>query len=273
MPLENASGRAPAVGRAIRTLDLLAEAHAVPQSLSDIARALGAAKSSTLNICAALEEGGLIQRTDTGYVLGRRVVELGGAYLQSFEPVQEFYRVCAASEVLNHELCQLAVLDGTHVLYLATHVGRAPFRLSASVGARYPASITAVGNALLAELPPEEIARRFADDDTRPSFTNASVTALSGLQAKLEQTRARGYSLDQGEVYPSVVGVAIVVPPGTSGEVSLALGASMLEDTATAGNRQRVVDELRRAGERMSNPMNLSANAQGLEGVLGGGAG
>lgn len=176
--------KAPAVSRAVRILDILGEA-AGAVTLSELARALGAAKSSTLNVCGALEEGGLIRRTEAGYQLGRRIVELGGDYLRSFDPVLEFYRACAESEVLSNERCQLAVLDGTNVLYLATHVGRAPFRFSAGIGSKYPASITAVGVALLSHLPDSEIATRFADEATRPSFTDRSVTDLDALRRKL----------------------------------------------------------------------------------------
>lgn len=253
---ESPGDKAPAVSRAVRILDLLG---AAPEAvtLSELARALGAAKSSTLNVCGALEAGGLIRRTEAGYQLGRRVVELGGDYLRSFDPVLEFYRACAESEVLSAERCQLAVLEGTDVLYLATHVGRAPFRFSAGIGSKYPASITAVGVALLSLLPPDEIAARFADDRTRPSFTDRSTTDLSELQLKLVQTRERGYSIDHGEVYPGLAGAAVVVPPQSSGEVPIALGVSLVESRASDHALHSVVDALRAVARRMSNPMNL----------------
>lgn len=254
--------KAPAVSRAVRILDILgAAADAV--TLSELARALGAAKSSTLNVCGALEEGGLIRRTDAGYQLGRRVVELGGDYLRSFDPVLEFYRACAESEVLSGERCQLAVLEGTSVLYLATHVGRAPFRFSAGIGSKYPASITAVGVALASQLSEAEVAQRFADEATRPSFTERSVTSLAELQRKLAETRERGYSIDHGEVYPGLAGVAVVVPPQSSGEVPIALGASLVESRASDVALHHVVDALRAVAARMSNPMNVQPRALG----------
>lgn len=257
------SEKAPAVTRAVRILDILGQS-ADAVTLSELARALGAAKSSTLNVCGALEEGGLIRRTDAGYQLGRRVVELGGDYLRSFDPVLEFYRACAASEVLSTERCQLAVLEGTNVLYLATHVGRAPFRFAAGIGSKYPASITAVGVALLSQLPADEIARRFADDETRPSFTDRSTTSLAELQHKLDETRERGYSIDHSEVYPGLAGAAVVVPPQSSGEVPIALGASLVESRASDSALHRVVDALKEVATRMSNPMNLQPLALGI---------
>jgi IclR family transcriptional regulator, blcABC operon repressor len=246
---------APAAARAVAILTLLAEAHGAPLGLAEIARALGIAKSSTFNLCAVLEDGGLVQRGDAGYTLGRRTVELGGAYLATFDQVREFYKICSDSDRLSHELLQIAVLDGTDVLYLARHEGRAPLRLSASIGDRYPASVTAVGNALLALLDPDEVAARFAEPRTLPALTDRSTTTLAGLQKKLAATRRRGYAIDDGEVHPSVYGVAMVIPPRASGEAPLSIGVSMMKPASTEADREAVIEELRSAVNRLSNPM------------------
>lgn len=253
---------APAVTRAVRILSLLADSHGVPQPLSDIARALGAAKSSTSNVCTVLEESGFIQRRDNGYVLGRRNVELGGAYLRTFDQFREFYRICTESPVLSRELVQLAILIGVDVLYLARHAGSAPLRLSASIGDRFPASLTAVGNALLAELPAEEVDARYADAPDFPQLTTRSIRTLTDLQAKLEETRVRGYALDVGGVFPNVVGMALVVPPLRSGVQTLAIGVSLISAGGAAelppGRRDAVVAALRDAAVQLSNPLSLS---------------
>ncbi len=149
---DRTSGNAPAVTRAVRILGLLADTPRQVRTLTEISRELGLAKSSVSNLCVALEEGGLIRRAGGGYLLGRRTVELGGAFLTGFDQIREFYRVCEDSEVLRRQLVQIAMLDGAGVLYLAVHEGRERFPLSANVGDRYPASATAVGTALLSEL-------------------------------------------------------------------------------------------------------------------------
>jgi IclR family transcriptional regulator, blcABC operon repressor len=250
---------APAVTRAVRILSLLADSRGVPQPLTEIARALGAAKSSTSNVCAVLEESGLIQRRDTGYVLGRRTVELGGAYLAGFDQVREFYRICSGSAVLSHELVQIAVLDGTDVLYLARHEGRAPLRLSAGIGDRFPAALTAVGNALLAELPAAEVDARYGSAPPLPRLTDRSTRTLEDLHAKLAATRARGYAVDDGEVFPNVTGLALTVPARLSGEQTLAIGVSTIDvgagPASAAEHREAVLAALREAVERLSNPM------------------
>ncbi len=59
---------APAVTRSIRLLGLLADAGG-PRTLTELAGELGLAKSSTANLCLALEAGGMVDRTPQGYRL------------------------------------------------------------------------------------------------------------------------------------------------------------------------------------------------------------
>lgn len=253
-PKINSTSGAPAVTRAAAILTLLAETGAA-LNLTDIARALGLAKSSTFNLCNALEEAGLIARHDTSYFLGRRLVELGGAYLRTFDVVREFYRQCAESVVLSHELLQLAVLDGTDVLYVARHEGRAPLRLSATIGDRFPASITAVGNILLAQLDPAIVLDRYRDTSRLAQWTPNSVSTVAGLMAKLDRARKLGYSVDNGETNAAVVGMAVLVSPRTSAEERFALGVSLFMSDEIEERQERVLPELRRVAENLSNPM------------------
>lgn len=248
------SPQAPAVLKAIRILDLLAANPSRAKMLTDIARELGLAKSSTSVLCASLEEGGLIRRTESGYLLGRRVVELGSAYLAGFDPTREFYRLCEDSPVLSRQLVQLAMLDRDRVLYLAVYEGRERFPLSASVGDRYPASATAVGSALLSELTRESIDSLFRDQSHLISLTNRSTPDLESLQRKVDQTRTQGYAIDDGEVHASVYALAVLVPSNQSGQPSFALGASLVHPNDTLKEREDVLAALRSAALELVRP-------------------
>lgn len=254
-PKITSTSGAPAVTRAAAILTLLADT-GTGLSLTDIARALGLAKSSTFNLCNALEEVGLLaRRGDSTYYLGRGLVELGGAYLRSFDIVREFYRQCSESNVLRYELLQLAVLDGTDVLYVARHEGRAPLRLSATIGDRFPASITAIGNILLAQLDPKIVTDRYRDTAKLAQWTPNSVSSVDGLLAKLDRAREQGYAIDNGETNPAVVGIAVTVSPRTSAEDRFGIGASLFMADGIDERRERVLPELRRVADALSNPM------------------
>ena len=246
---------APAVVKAVKILDLLAETPGRARALSDIARELGIAKSSTSNLCASLEEGGLVRRTEGGFLLGRRAVELGSAYLAGFDQIREFYRICEESEVLRSQLVQIAMLDGARVLYLAVYEGRERFPLSASVGDRYPASATAVGTALLAELDPQRIEALFREPSHLVTLTNRSTADLESLQAKLEETRTQGYAVDDGEIHLSVLGLAVLIPSSRVGEPSFSIGASLVHPSDTPEQRGDVLDALRVAADELTRPL------------------
>lgn len=254
MEPDRAPGNAPAVTRAVRILDLLAESPRQVRTLTEIARELGLAKSSVSNLCVALEEGGLVRRSGGGYLLGRRTVELGGAYLDGFDQIREFYRICEDSDVLRRQLVQIAMLDGARVLYLAVHEGRERFPLSANVGDRYPASLTAVGTALLSELTPAQVAELYWEPGQLVGLTERSTTTLVALQTKLERTRERGYAVDEGEVHSTVLGLAVLVPGRGSGEPSFGLGVSIVHPTGTEHERDTVLAALRSAARQLTRP-------------------
>ncbi len=251
----------PAVTRAVAVLDLLAlEGH--PLGVTEIARTLGLAKSSTLNICATLEQSGLVSRRDGEYVLGRKTVELGAAYLRGFNVVREFYRACSQSRYVKDELAQIAVLDGTKVLYLGRHEGRAPLRLSATIGDRFPASITALGTVLLAELSEPVLRDRFREPGSLPRWTDDSVATLDALLEKTEQTRERGYAVDDGETNPAVYGVAVLIPARTTTEEPYARGCSFLKAQMTDDHRDAVIEELRQMRDDLSTPMLIAPSGE-----------
>jgi len=94
--------------------------------------------------------------------------------------------------VLRNQLVQIALLDGAQVLYLAVFEGRQRFPMSASVGDRYPASVTAVGTALLSELTPSQVAELYWDTSNLVGFTKKSTSTLAELQDKLERPANAG---------------------------------------------------------------------------------
>ena len=159
--------------RAAAILDVLAEDSSVAFGPSELARRLGLPKSSIANICVALADAGLIRRIGTGFSLGRKLAELGGAYLTAVDVVQEFYDACRQLPTGSEETVQLAVLDGVEMTYLARHDGRQQVRLTSGIGRRLPAQSTATGKAALASLDDAELERRLATITTFPAITPA----------------------------------------------------------------------------------------------------
>jgi DNA-binding IclR family transcriptional regulator len=249
---------APAVTRAAAILDLLAENRGASAGPSELARRLGLPKSSIANVCGALADAGLVRRVGTGFALGRKLAELGGAYLTSVDLVQEFYDACRELETGSEETVQLAVLDGTQMTYLARHDGRQPVRLTSQIGRRLPASVTATGKAALASLDSDEVARRF-DGVELPQLTRRSLPNVDALLADLQVVRARGYAMDDEETVEGVVCFGVAVPGRSPGEGPYAASITLLKARATFDRVPALIADLHRLSARLSDPLRAFA--------------
>jgi DNA-binding IclR family transcriptional regulator len=249
-----AESLAPAVTRAAVILDLLAENGGVAAGPSELARRLGLPKSSIANICAALADAGLARRVGTGFALGRKLAELGGAYLASVDQVQEFYDACHELQVASDETIQLAVLDGIEVTYLARHDGRQPVRLTSQIGRRLPASVTATGKAALALLERDEVERRF-EGVQLPTLTRRSLPNIEALVADLDVVRGRGYSMDDEETVEGVVCFGVAIPGREPGEGPYAASITLLKARATFDRVPALIADLHRLAARLSDPL------------------
>ncbi|WP_266064899.1 IclR family transcriptional regulator [Brucella intermedia] len=202
----------PAVQRAASILTLL---ESYPQrrfSLADIAGRLKLPKSSAFNICNELVECRLLRRSPEGYQLGRKLVQLGSAYISSVDLVREFYEACRNLPESLAALAQMAVLDSDlNAVFLARqdcnsglHLG-----LRAEIGRRVPATCTASGKAMLAALSPADLELRISGLHSFPRLTAKSILGPTELRKEVENIRKRGYAIDDEEVLQGVYCVAM----------------------------------------------------------------
>jgi DNA-binding IclR family transcriptional regulator len=246
---------APAVTRAGAILDLLAENPSEAAGPSELARRLGLPKSSIANICNALAEIGLVRRVGTGFALGRKLAELGGAYLASVDQVQEFYEAARTLPTGSEETIQLAILDGLEMTYLARHDGRQPVRLTSQIGRRLPATVTATGKAALASLAESDLDARLAGVAVLPTFTPNSIGTVDGLRIDLAAVRARGYAIDDEETVEGVVCFGVMIPGRRPGEGPYAASITLLKARATDERVPLLIDDLHRLADHLSDPL------------------
>lgn len=248
-------GAAPAVSRGIAVLDALAASENGFMTLSDLSRALGVPKSSTSAICTALELGGMVRRDDLGYSLGRKLVELGGAYLARLDQVSEFHRACLESDVFRAETLRLSTAAGIDCLCLARYEGHPAIRLTTNIGDRLPASSCAQGKALLARLDDSEIERLYHGIDELPRLTSRSRRTVPRLLKDIRLARARGYAVDEEESADSVMGLAVVVPTRGVRAPILAISVTKHKSDWNEAERDRLVGELTGVALMLGNPM------------------
>jgi IclR family transcriptional regulator, blcABC operon repressor len=255
---------APAVTRAAAILDALADNVGAPTPLSDLARRLGLPKSSVANICGALVESGLVRRVDAGFRLGRRLAELGGAYLASVDQVQEFHDLADKLPVASEETMQMAVLDGLEVTYVARHDGRQPIRLASEIGRRLPASCTALGKATLASLDHDDLMERLSGVEALPTLTRNSHRRVAQLLDDLDEVRRRGHAIDNEETSEGIVCLGVAIPRRTGGE-PYGVSVTLLKARAEVARLAALSADLKRLARQLANPLSSSSDGDGRD--------
>ena len=256
---ERGPGNTPAVTRAIRILDLLAE-RAGPDPHPHRDR----------------------PRTRPGQVVGvellrwrwRRVASFAGpapATCSAGEPWSWVARSCPGStrsasstapartrRCCAGNWCRSPCWTVRGCLYLAVHEGRERFPLSASVGDRYPASATAVGTALLSELSPERVAELYWDPrESGGIHRTHPPPRWRNCRSSWSAPGTQGYAVDEGEVHSTVLGLAVPVPGG-SGEPSFGLGVSIVHPTGSHDERDTILTHCA-APRQLTRPRLLTA--------------
>ncbi len=246
----NANAGTQAIRRALAVLATFREAK-TDLRLGQIADALGLRPATTHRIVRALvDEGYLSQNDDTErYHLGRSSVLLGLAAqrtlgLSAALPVLE--RIGASTS----ESVNLGIPDGAHALVVLRVESPLPLRYDQPCGSRVPLHATAMGKALLAadgDLDGylDTVGRRLE------KFTPHTITSVQRLERDIEETRSRGYSIDNEEKIEGVrcVGCAILNPAGRP-RAAIAVQAPtvrMPDARLTA-----IADEVRRAAKEIA---------------------
>ena len=231
---------APAVFRAIQILELLSHARRT-MTVTEIAVEIPLAKSSVSNLLSTLEATGMVRRTAAGWLVGYKALEIGQSVLAATDLVSEFKRIASTLTHLSKDTALLAVLDGMDVLYLARHDGVQPVRLASDIGRRLPASVTSLGQSMLASLSPEELERRLALVDVLPRPTERSPKTKDDLRRELVRVRERGFAIDdeQNTIGVTCFGVAL---PGLTEPI--AVSTTLLSQRITKELADQLVADL-----------------------------
>ena len=193
----------PAVARALTLLDRLARGRE-PMTLARLSSELELPKSSVHGLCTTLVSFGYLRRqADGSFLIGPRVMGLAEAFVAGTDVAQEFNALWGSRGLVPEETVVLSVLSGNEALYVAVRNSVRPLGLAFNVGMRLPAFLSGSGKAMLAQLPADEVRRRFSGQlSTR--LTSKGPRDIESLQKELALTRRRGYSIDDEAVREGV---------------------------------------------------------------------
>jgi DNA-binding IclR family transcriptional regulator len=205
------------------------EAGAYRLRLTELSRRSGVAKASCYRIAQELVQWGLLERVGDSYQLGLAVFELGQRV-----PVSAVLRVVARPLLVDlfaatRATVHLAVLEGSHVLYVEKVAGEANILTHSEVGGRLPATCTATGKVLLATRPEGESVVAGLDGTPLVRPTSRSTPTPAALRAQLVEVRRAGFAVELEETKVGFGSVAVPVV-GADGSVSAAVSTTLPAD-------------------------------------------
>jgi IclR family pca regulon transcriptional regulator len=193
-------------------------------TLSEVAGRARLPAATARRCLHTLEELGYVMRSGRMFLLRPKVLELGGAYLDSMDIEALTKTLLEDLAARTGDSAALSVLDGDDIVYVARASVRTLVRLEAHVGSRFPAYPTSMGRVLLAGLGPERL-RAYFERATFTALTKHTITDPSKLMRRIDDARRAGYAAVEDELAYGVVAVAVPVFDA-SGQVVAALNSS-----------------------------------------------
>jgi IclR family acetate operon transcriptional repressor len=198
------------LNRLMQTFELLAE-DTDGLTLSQLARALAAPKTSLLNLLPALTESGYLEQTDGRYNLGPRMFALSGTVVRRRQ-FTLFARPSLAHLVEDvGETASLAVIDRTSdvAVYVDSIASRSAINYTVPIGQIRPLYASVAGKVLLAYQSKDYIAQYLKRTPLIPRTTR-TITSKTRLAKELTEIRRNGWA---GTVEESSEGVSGFASP------------------------------------------------------------
>lgn len=194
--------------RALAVLEVIAESPA-PRSLADLAKELAIPKSTLHALLWTLAARGWIEVEEPGgrFRLGMQALVVGRSYVETDSVLTVASAVLDWLTEHTGETVHFGRLDDTSIVYLDKRESQHPLRLFSAIGRRLPAFTTALGKAILAQLPEDELDRHLPDPMI--GETPASLVDRDALIEDLRLTRERGHAIDNEESTSGIRGFAV----------------------------------------------------------------
>jgi IclR family transcriptional regulator, acetate operon repressor len=171
--------------------------HDEGMGVSELARRANIPKSTASRIASELVAQRFLDRDGDTFYLGVRLFELGQSVEQPRRLRHIASPVMAELRDLTGQSVQLAILEGTDVVFLAIARSTPAVRPDARIGGRLPAHATAVGKAILAFSPADVVDRVIRGG--LPARTAHTITDADDLRRELRQIRGLGVATEREE--------------------------------------------------------------------------
>lgn len=200
-------------------------------TLSEVAHRTALSRAVARRFLLTLVRDGYATTDGKHFRLAPKVLDLGYAFLTSFDVWAVAQPMMAQVVARTGETCSAAVLDGAEIVYVARVAAGRIMQVGLNVGSRLPAFCSAMGRVLLAGLPPERRDALLAAAP-RPAFTDRTLTDLTAVRAAIAQAGAQGYAVVDQELEIGLRSLAVPIR-SRAGEVRAAMNISLHTNRGT----------------------------------------
>ena len=254
------------LAKALRILDTVGRfQHGT--SISALSKELKMGKSTVHRLLATLRDFDLIwfDPITSNYALGSRILRWSDLLVQQNLLVRHGLPILRDLVSAGRETANLAILDGTEVLYVAQFESMERLRLSEAVGTRQPAHSTALGKAILATMTDEELDQFYGKLDGLRGLTPNTITDRRRLKEHLRKVRNEGVAYDFEENVAGVVCLGAVVRNFTSkpiGAMSVSLPIQRLRGDSLITLKEHLLEAVTRLSAELGyNPSEAGSQA------------
>lgn len=227
--------------RAMEVFEHLSEAQGKP--LSVIAEEMGQSPATVYRVLVTLETRGLVEfdTVEQVWFIGARAFVIGARFLRRTSLVDRARPILRKLMETTGETANLGIEKEGSVLFLSQVETHANIRAFFPPGSLSPMHSSGIGKAILAYMDDDRL-KRVLDTAAFETFTEYTITTAEDLRADLEQTRARGFSIDNEE---KNAGMRCIAAPVFDMNNEVVAGISVSGPTSRVG--QNETDRLSRA--------------------------
>lgn len=220
-------------------------------TLAEAATKAGLTRAAARRFLLTLTKLGYVGTDKKIFWLRPRILELGFSYLSSQPWWQVAQPVLEEAARATQETCNIAILSGTEIVYVARVIAQRIISTNLGVGSRLPAHVTALGRVLLAGLDPEEL-KQVLKQINLQKLTKHTLDDRRKLLVAIEQARKDGYALVDQELELGLLALAVPIK-APSGAVVAALGVSVSAGRLSADHlHKRILPILRQSSAHIS---------------------
>jgi DNA-binding IclR family transcriptional regulator len=221
--------------------------------VTELAHKLNLHKNNVFRLLATLEVRGYIEqdRKSGNYRLGIKTFEIANVFLHHLGLRRQARPIL--EELVNRcdETANLAVLDGSDVIYVLMHETSQTVRIVLRLGQRLPAHCTAAGKAQLAFESADRLQLLYKDRPLR-KLTDNTISSAEALREHLREVARVGFALDNEEFESGVRCIAAPVKD-YSRKVVASVGVSgPLSRFSMERIEKELVPLVKEAGEKIS---------------------